>query len=103
MAGGKVDAPLPQRVFRCTSEYAVAIVLLVGGSLGVLQSMVVSTGLPFILVLLLMCRLIFQGLRSDVRWNLRLLGETGVARFGLWRFFAQVNLLALPCRLTLSK
>ncbi len=66
-AGGKVDAPVPQRVFWCTFEGAVAIVLLVGGGLGALQAMVISTGLPFTLVLLLMCWAIFQGLRSEAR------------------------------------
>jgi BCCT family betaine/carnitine transporter len=33
-AGGKVDAPVPQRVFWCTFEGMVAIVLLLGGGLG---------------------------------------------------------------------
>jgi BCCT family betaine/carnitine transporter len=66
-AGGKVDAPLPQRVFWCTFEGAVAIVLLIGGGLTALQAMVISTGLPFTLVLLLMCWAIIQGLRSEKR------------------------------------
>ncbi len=66
-AGGKVNAPVPQRVFWCTFEGAVAIVLLLGGGLGALQAMVISTGLPFTLVLLLMCWAIIQGLRSEPR------------------------------------
>ena len=66
-AGGKVDAPLPQRVFWCTFEGAVAIVLLIGGGLGALQAMVISTGLPFTLVLLLMCWAILKGLMSEPR------------------------------------
>ena len=66
-AGGKVDAPLPQRVFWCTFEGAVAIVLLIGGGLGALQAMVISTGLPFTVVLLLMCWAIFKGLTSENR------------------------------------
>ncbi len=66
-AGGKVDAPLPQRVFWCTFEGAVAIVLLIGGGLGALQAMVISTGLPFTLVLLLMCWAILKGLMSEER------------------------------------
>ena len=66
-AGGKVDAPLPQRVFWCTFEGAVAIVLLIGGGLGALQAMVISTGLPFTLVLLLMCWAIVKGLKSEAR------------------------------------
>lgn len=66
-AGGKIDAPLPQRVFWCTFEGAVAIVLLIGGGLGALQAMVISTGLPFTIVLLLMCWAILKGLMSEER------------------------------------
>ncbi|MBL3553672.1 BCCT family transporter [Rhodovulum sulfidophilum] len=66
-AGGKIDAPLPQRVFWCTFEGAVAIVLLVGGGLSALQAMVISTGLPFTLVLLVMCFSIFRGLQTESR------------------------------------
>ncbi len=66
-AGGKIDAPLPQRVFWCTFEGAVAIVLLIGGGLGALQAAVISTGLPFTLVLLLMCWAILKGLMSEER------------------------------------
>jgi BCCT family betaine/carnitine transporter len=64
-AGGKVDAPVPQRVFWASFEGAVAIVLLVGGGLSALQAMVISTGLPFTLVLLLMCWAIVKGLRAE--------------------------------------
>ncbi|MGB8622298.1 MAG: BCCT family transporter, partial [Paracoccaceae bacterium] len=66
-AGGKVDAPVPQRVFWATFEGAVAIALLVGGGLGALQAMVISTGLPFTLVLLVMCWAIFKGLQAEPR------------------------------------
>ncbi len=66
-AGGKVDAPVPQRVFWCIFEGAVAIVLLLGGGLAALQAMVISTGLPFTLVLLLMCWAIYRGLVSELR------------------------------------
>ena len=41
-AGGKIDAPVPQRVFWCTFEGAVAMVLLLSaGGLASLQSMVI--------------------------------------------------------------
>ncbi|WP_373085088.1 BCCT family transporter [Sneathiella sp.] len=67
-AGGKVDAPVPQRVFWCIFEGAVAIVLLLSvGGLQSLQSMVISTGLPFTIVLLLMCWAIFKGLLAERR------------------------------------
>jgi BCCT family betaine/carnitine transporter len=66
-AGGKVDAPVPQRVFWCIFEGAVAIVLLLGGGLAALQAMVISTGLPFTVVLLMMCWAIFKGLQTEAR------------------------------------
>ena len=67
-AGGKIDAPVPQRAFWCVFEGAVAIVLLLSaGGLQSLQSMVISTGLPFTLVLLLMCFAIARGLISERR------------------------------------
>ncbi|MHA6261753.1 BCCT family transporter [Arenibacterium sp. CAU 1754] len=67
-AGGKVDAPAPQRVFWCIFEGAVAIVLLLSaGGLKSLQSMVISTGLPFTVVLLIMCWAIFRGLAAERR------------------------------------
>jgi len=66
-AGGKVDAPATQRVFWCTFEGLVAIALLLGGGLGALQAMAVSTGLPFTIVLLLACYAIFKGLASEPR------------------------------------
>ena len=65
-AGGKVDAPVPQRAFWCIFEGAVAIVLLLSaGGLQSLQSMVISTGLPFTVVLLLMCFAIARGLHAE--------------------------------------
>nr|WP_203595324.1 BCCT family transporter [Salipiger sp. PrR002] len=67
-AGGKVDAPVPQRVFWAVFEGAVAIVLLLSaGGLSSLQSMVISTGLPFTIVLLIMCLAIWRGLRAEPR------------------------------------
>jgi len=64
-AGGKVDAPVSQRVFWCTFEGLVAIALLVGGGLGALQAMVISTGLPFTIILLVICYGILRGLMSE--------------------------------------
>jgi len=65
--GGKVNAPVGQRVFWCVFEGAVAIVLLIGGGLAALQSMVISTGLPFTVVLLVMCWAIPKGLIEERR------------------------------------
>jgi BCCT family betaine/carnitine transporter len=64
-AGGKIDAPVTQRIFWCTFEGLVAIALLIGGGLASLQAMVISTGLPFTLVLLLLCVCIYLGLRTE--------------------------------------
>ncbi len=66
-AGGKVDAPTPQRVFWCTFEGLVAIALILGGGLAALQAMAVSTGLPFTLVLLVAAFSMIKGLASEPR------------------------------------
>ena len=66
-AGGKVDAPVSQRIFWCTFEGLVAISLLIGGGLTALQAMVISTGLPFTVILLLICYCIIKGLMSEKR------------------------------------
>ncbi len=66
-AGGKVDAPLAQRVFWASFEGLVAIALLLGGGLVALQAASVSTGLPFTIVLLLACYTVFKGLLSEPR------------------------------------
>ncbi|HEU4986568.1 MAG TPA: BCCT family transporter [Rhizobiaceae bacterium] len=66
-AGGKVDAPVAQRVFWATFEGLVAIALLLGGGLAALQAAAVSTGLPFTIVLLLGCYALVRGLMSEPR------------------------------------
>ncbi|SFP54877.1 BCCT family transporter [Pseudomonas borbori] len=66
-AGGKVNAPVPQRAFWAIMEGAVAIALLLGGGLVALQAMAVSTGLPFTIVLLVGCVSIVKGLLSEPR------------------------------------
>tara|TARA_B100000676_G_C18044651_1_gene827122 strand:- start:283 stop:1851 length:1569 start_codon:yes stop_codon:yes gene_type:complete len=67
-AGGKVDAPVPQRVFWAVMEGVIAGALLYGGgkeALKALQSGAVATGLPFTLVLLLMCVSLYMGLSAE--------------------------------------
>ncbi|MCW9060053.1 MAG: BCCT family transporter [Gammaproteobacteria bacterium] len=66
-AGGKIDAPKPQRVFWGVIEGAIAIALLLGGGLAALQAAAVSAGLPFTLVLLVGCFAIVKGLLSEPR------------------------------------
>ncbi|NKQ10060.1 BCCT family transporter [Pseudomonas sp. SST3] len=66
-AGGKVNAPVPQRAFWAILEGVVAVALLLGGGLVALQAMAVSTGLPFTIVLLVGCVSIVKGLMSEPR------------------------------------
>ena len=54
-SGGKLDSPKPQRVFWACMEGLVAIALLLGGGLSALQIAAVSSGLPFVFILLIMC------------------------------------------------
>lgn len=64
-AGGKMDAPVAQRIFWCTFEGLVAIALLLGGGLNALQGAAVSMGIPFTIVVLAMCYCLFLALRSE--------------------------------------
>ena len=67
-AGGKVDAPVPQRVFWAVIEGAIAAVLLwVGGTEAIqaLQAGAISTALPFTVILLLMCVSLILGMRTE--------------------------------------
>ena len=66
-AGGKVDAPIPQRVFWCTAEGLVAIALLLGGGLKSLQAASLATGFPFAIVLLGMAACVWIGLSKEAR------------------------------------
>jgi len=66
-AGGKINAPVSQRVFWVIFEGLVAAALLLGGGLVALQAAAVSTGLPFAIVLLLACYALIRGLMSEPR------------------------------------
>ena len=64
-SGGNPNPPVGQRVFWAVSEGAVAAVLLLAGGLGALQTAAITTGLPFTIVLLLMCLSLYKGLSSE--------------------------------------
>lgn len=69
-SGGKVDNPVPQRVFWAVLEGAIAAVLLyVGGAeaLQALQAGVIATALPFTIILILMCISLVMGLTTEER------------------------------------
>ncbi|NJK36558.1 MAG: BCCT family transporter [Oscillatoriales cyanobacterium SM2_3_0] len=65
VSGGKLDSPVIQRVFWAVMEGVVAAVLLLGGGLKALQTASIATGLPFALVLLVMCFSLYRGLAED--------------------------------------
>lgn len=64
-AGGKLDAPVGQRIFWAVMEGAVAATLLIGGGLKALQTAAISTGLPFAILLLIMVYSLWRGLRKE--------------------------------------
>ena len=67
-SGGKIDAPVPQRVFWAAVEGAIAIALLwIGGTQAIeaLQAGAISTGLPFTVVLIVMCISLLMGMRTE--------------------------------------
>ncbi|GLS89525.1 glycine/betaine ABC transporter [Psychromonas marina] len=69
-SGGKVDAPVPQRIFWATTQGVVAAALLwIGGTEAIqaLQAGTVSTGLPFTIILLLMCVSLLMGLKTELQ------------------------------------
>ena len=69
-SGGKLDSPVPQRVFWAAMEGAIAIaLLLLGGTnaLNALQAGVVASGFPFAMILLVMSYSLHVGLSKDLK------------------------------------
>lgn len=66
-AGGKVDAPTPQRIFWCVFGGLVAVALMLGGGLAAAQAMAVTTGFPFTIVLLFASVSLIKGLLDEPR------------------------------------
>lgn len=64
-AGGKLDAPVAQRIFWALTEGAIAAVLLVGGGLQALQTAAITTGLPFAVILIVIAWSLMKGLRGE--------------------------------------
>ena len=65
-SGGKLDSPIPQRIFWGVMEGVCAAALLMGGGLAALQSASIATGLPFTIVLLIMCYSLYSGLQEEL-------------------------------------
>ena len=70
-AGGKLDAPVAQRVFWCVFEGLIAIALLLGGGLVAAQAATLAAALPFALVLVAMCYSTWKGLRASTAGRVR--------------------------------
>ena len=66
-SGGKIDAPVGQRIFWSLAEGGVAAVLLIGGGLQALQTATIVTGLPFAVILIIMCFSLYKGLAEDLK------------------------------------
>ncbi|MTI65843.1 MAG: BCCT family transporter [Firmicutes bacterium] len=67
-SGGKLDSPVPQRVFwACMEGLVAAILLLIGGekALSALQTAVITTGLPFAIILVIMSVLLIKSVRDS--------------------------------------
>ena len=79
-AGGKLHAPVGQRIFWATMEGLVAAILLFGGGgqvLGALQAGAITTALPFTFVLLLCCVSLYLGLRHELDSLLNRAADSG--------------------------
>jgi len=69
-SGGKMDSPVPQRIFWAVMEGAIAVALLISGgseALNALQTGVILSGLPFTVMLLAMTYSLHVGLRTDLK------------------------------------
>ncbi|MCP5098325.1 MAG: BCCT family transporter, partial [Chloroflexi bacterium] len=65
-SGGKLDSPVPQRVFWAIMEGLLAAVLLLGGGLAALQTASIAAGLPFAVVLLIMIYSLRKGFDEEL-------------------------------------
>lgn len=64
-AGGKLNSPTRQRVFWCLLAGSVATALMVGGGMASMQALTISIGLPFAIVLVVMCVGLLKGLLEE--------------------------------------
>ncbi len=64
-SGGKLDAPVGQKIFWASMEGVIAIILLIGGGLAALQTATILTGLPFAIILIIMCFSLYKTLKRD--------------------------------------
>ncbi|ANQ48046.2 BCCT family transporter [Flammeovirga sp. MY04] len=61
-SGGRHDAPVGQKIFWASMEGLIAGVLLMGGGLAALQTASILTGLPFAILIIIMCFSFYKAL-----------------------------------------
>ncbi|MBK0370138.1 BCCT family transporter [Flavobacterium agrisoli] len=66
-SGNAIDSPVWQRVFWSYSQGIIAVILLWGGSLNALQTAVIITGIPFAVIILIMCYSLKKGLDDELK------------------------------------
>ena len=65
-SGGKMDSPVPQRVFWAVMEGILAAVLILGGGLKTLQIASICTALPFVFIILTMIYSLFKDFSKEI-------------------------------------
>ncbi len=65
-AGGNLDPPVRQRIFWAVTEGVVAAILLIGGGLTALRAATISTGLPFLIVLIVMAYCLLKAFQKEM-------------------------------------
>lgn len=69
-SGGKLDSPVPQRIFwACMEGLIAAVLLLIGGEklLSTLQTAIISTGLPLAIIVILMTMVLMAGVKEEYK------------------------------------
>src|SRR5690554_40634 len=64
-SGGKMKTPKYQRVIWAVATGVIAAVLMYGGGLNALQTVVTISGLPFAILLIMMCFSLYKGMSED--------------------------------------
>lgn len=70
-SGGRLDAPKSQKIFWASMEGLIAGILLIGGGLAALQTMIVLSGLPFAILIIIMCFSFNKALRHYYKEHYR--------------------------------
>ncbi|APD07111.1 glycine betaine transporter [Flavobacteriaceae bacterium UJ101] len=66
-SGGRHDAPKGQKIFWASMEGLIAAVLLIGGGLIALQTASILTGLPFAIILIILCFSLYKSLMDYIK------------------------------------